>query len=79
MVLNNKVVAALAAAAIVGLIGDHILVRGDLQEEIERSKIKDERMESWLRHTSELSNDNKDRVIRLEVREGIYHRDHDGH
>jgi len=47
---------------------------GGLATEIERSKIKDERMEGWLRHTSSVANSNKDRIITLEVMQGVHHR-----
>ena len=70
--MDNKLVIGLLSAAIIGLVGDHVLVRDDLQEEIERSKIKDIHQEKALLKLDTLF----DRVTTLEVREGIHHRDH---
>jgi hypothetical protein len=69
MEVNNKVLGALLIAATVGLVTDHILVRGNLNTEIERSMIKDNHQEKALIKMEKLF----DRVTTLEAREGIYH------
>ena len=73
MNFHDKVVAVLATAAIVGLVTDHILVRGDLQEEIGRSSYIDNAQEKVLLTMDDL----KERVKELEVKLGIYHHGHE--
>jgi len=48
-------------------------VSGNLNTEIERSKIKDTQGYNWLIVTSELANTNKGRIITLEVKQDADH------
>ena len=73
--MENKLLIGLATAACIGLVGDHVLVRGDVQEEIGRSEEIDNHQEKVdTRQGAELKN-LTERIIQLETREGIYHRD----
>jgi len=49
------------------------ITNGNLNTEIERSKIKDDQTYNWLKATYELANHNKGRIITIEVKEQLQH------
>ena len=48
-------------------------VSGALNTEIERSKIKDDQTTGWLKFVSDLAQENKGKIITLEVKQDIDH------
>jgi len=48
-------------------------VSGNLNTEIERSKIKDDSQHGWLKFVSDLAQENKGRIITLEVKQESDH------
>ena len=49
------------------------VTNGNLNTEIERSKIKDDSTHNWLKATYELANHNKGRIIEIEVTAKLQH------
>ena len=60
-------------AAVLALTKSIAAVNGNLNTEIERSKIIDNRQRDWLKATYELANHNKGRIITLEVKQQSDH------
>ena len=66
--IDNKI--HLVATDLVRAIGE---VSGNLNTEVERSKIKDDSTHNWLKATYELANHNKGRIIEIEVTSRLQH------
>jgi len=49
------------------------MVSGNLNTEIERSKIKDDQQHGWLKFVNDTALDNKGRIIALEIRRDADH------
>ena len=49
------------------------VVSGNLNTEIERSKIKDDRQHGWLKFVNDTALENKGRIIEIEVRSKLQH------